>query len=664
MAHLLGIDTGGTYTDAVLLDDQSDSVVARAKSLTTRPDLSRGIGAAIDAVMTESGVAPSDVSMVSLSTTLATNALVEGHGGRVALVFIGFDEAELGKADLSDALNGDPAIIAKGGHSHAGSEIAPLDIAAIQASLESLSTPVSGVAIASRFATRNPAHEVQVRDLVRSLLGVPVTCSHELSQSLGGPKRALTAVLNARLIGLIDGLITATEHHIAARGIDARLMVVRGDGALVSADLARERPIETILSGPAASIAGAQWLTGAQDALVSDIGGTTTDICVLKNGLPKIDPQGAKVGKYRTMVEAVAMRTFGLGGDSEVTISDGLDGGLRLGPRRVMPVSLFARDYPEIAHSALDRALSLETPPEEAARFVVPQWRDFPTGLDTREATVAQRLQNGPVRWADAVQSRIETPALARLVQRGLVMVSGVTPSDASHAIGRMADWDVDAATKALTLFARRRIGSGDRLSTGPVPLATAILDRLTKQTVLALLETAFAEEGWDNPAEMARHPLVEAGLNNHSNITQLSAGMAMSIIGLGASAQAYYGAVGDRLHCDTILPHDGGVANAIGAVVGQVAIHAEGSVTSGGEGAFRVHLPDGPAQFGDKETALSTLRAALTDQASAQATASGVQNIRITEHLDLREAQIEAQTMFIEATLRITAHGRPRITG
>ncbi len=317
-----------------------------------------------------------------------------------------------------------------------------------------------------------------------------------------------------------------------------------------------------------------------------------------------------------------------------------------------------------MAHPAFDRALTLETPSEEATRFVVPQWQTIPLGLDAREAAVAQRLSNGPVRWADAVHSRIEAPALTRLAQRGLVMIAGVTPSDASHALGRMADWDVEAANKALTLFAKRRVGSGDRLSSGPEALATAVLDRLTQQTVWALLETAFAEEGWSDPAELARHPLVSAGISNHSNITRFSSGLATSIIGLGASAQAYYGAVGERLHCDTILPDDGGVANAIGAVVGQVAIHAEGTVTSAGAGAFRVHLPDGPAQFSDKNTALATLRRVLTDQASTQAKASGVQDIRISERLSLREAEIEAQSMFIEATLRITAHGRPRIAG
>ncbi len=661
MAILLGIDTGGTYTDAVLLDDGADRVVANAKSLTTRPDLSLGIGGAIDAVIADSGLAPEAVALVSLSTTLATNALVEGQGGRVALIFIGFEESELARADLKEALGDDPVVFVAGGHGHSGAEVCPLDEGALLAGLETLSG-VTGVAIASRFATRNPDHEVRARDAVRARLGVPVTCSHELSQALGGPKRALTAVLNARLIGLIDRLIAATEAHLTARGIAARLMVVRGDGALISAEIARERPIETILSGPAASIAGAQWLTGEQDALVSDIGGTTTDICLLRGGLPKIDPQGAKVGPYRTMVEAVAMRTFGLGGDSEVRVLDGLEGGLVLGPKRVMPVSLLARDHGDLVHGALDKAAALETPAEEATRFVIGQWADVPDALDPREAAVVERLENGPLRWADAVQSRVEIPALARLVQRGLVLICGVTPSDASHVLGRLDDWDRQAADKALSLMAKRRIGSGDRLASDGQTLASQIIDQLTKQTSEALLETAFAEEGWSEPASMARHALMCAGLADHNDVVRISAGLAMPVIGLGASARSYYGAVGERLGCATALPQHGGVANAIGAVVGQVVIHAEGTVTSGGEGAFRVHLPEGPAQFGSKDAALSALRAMLTEQTQAKALAAGVEDIRISESLDLREAQIEAQVMFIEATMRITARGRPRI--
>src|SRR5690606_13466978 len=248
-------------------------------------------------------------------------------------------------------------------------EAATLDMVAIESAALRLGPEVTGFAVASAFATRNPAHEIAARDAIRRLAHRPVTCSHELSAGLNGPRRALTAVLNARLIGMIDGLISACEAHMAARGISAPLMVVRGDGALVSAGLARERPIETILSGPAASIAGASWLTGEREALVSDIGGTTTDVCLLQDGRPKIDPLGARVGSYRTMVEAVAMRTTGLGGDSEVHLVEGLRTGLRLGPRRLIPVSLAARDWPDLVHHALDAWLGLEAVGEHDGRF-------------------------------------------------------------------------------------------------------------------------------------------------------------------------------------------------------------------------------------------------------------------------------------------------------
>jgi N-methylhydantoinase A/oxoprolinase/acetone carboxylase beta subunit len=250
MTVLLGVDTGGTYTDAVLLDEGETRVLAKAKALTTRPDLAGGVGAAIDAVLAEAGVAPSDVAMVALSTTLATNALVEGQGGRVALLALGFDAADLERDGLPDAMRGDPVLAVAGGHDHAGNEAAPLDLAALEAGLAGLPDGLDGLAVAARFATRNPAHERAARDLARRLTGLPVTCSHELSSALGGPRRALTAVLNARLVGLIERLIRACEGHLAARGIRAPLMVVRGDGALMAAAVAHEKPIETILSAP------------------------------------------------------------------------------------------------------------------------------------------------------------------------------------------------------------------------------------------------------------------------------------------------------------------------------------------------------------------------------------------------------------------------------
>ncbi|MEO0751819.1 MAG: hydantoinase/oxoprolinase family protein, partial [Pseudomonadota bacterium] len=356
MALLLGVDTGGTYTDAVIIEDEK-TVIASAKALTTREDLAIGIGGAIEAVLTQSGVATSSIGMASLSTTLATNALVEGQGERVGLVYIGFRKQDLTTHGLSEALGSDPAIVISGGHNHAGSQANPLDEDALLAWLDT-DLGVSGFAVASQFATRNPAHELAAADLIREKTARPVSLSHHLSAKLNGPKRALTAVLNARLIGMIARLINRAEGKLRELGIDAPLMVVRGDGALISADQARERPIETILSGPAASIVGARWMTGADHALVSDIGGTTTDVALLQGGKPKIDPAGARVGPWRTMVEAVAMRTTGLGGDSEVhVIDEGLTGGVTLGPRRVIPVSLMAAEAPEIVHAHLDDQL-------------------------------------------------------------------------------------------------------------------------------------------------------------------------------------------------------------------------------------------------------------------------------------------------------------------
>lgn len=662
MGLFLGVDTGGTYTDAVVLDSETDRVLGKAKSLTTRKDLSIGIGRAVDAALEAAKTRPQDVAMVSLSTTLATNALVEGQGGRVALVFIGFDDGDLERGGLSEALGGDPVIRLVGGHSHAGQELVPLDIASLETALRGHS--VMGFAVASRFATRNHAHEIAARDVIRRITGQPVTCSHELSANLNGPKRALTAVLNARLIGMIDRLVTACESHNTKRGITAPLMVVRGDGALISAAMVRERPIETILSGPAASIVGARWLTGAENALVSDIGGTTTDIALLKDGLPEIDPLGARVGGYRTMVEAVAMRTTGLGGDSEAhLITSGLEGGFMLGPRRLIPVSLLAVDFGAMVHDALDRALSADSVGEHDGRFVIPMGFE-PTGLTSRETGLLVRITQ-PMPLAQALTSRLEVAAMDRLVARGLVMLSGVTPSDASHVLGGLADWNAGAAEKAMLLMARRRNGRGERIAKDASTLAHLIIDQLTKQTATCLLEAAFGEdpafEGQDAVA-LSRHPLLRAGLNQHRGIVELSARIGVPIIGLGASAPYYYGAVGMRLGAKMILPEHAGVANAIGAVVGQISQRATGLVSSAGEGQFTAHMAHGPERFITKDAAMAAMQAALLADATARARLAGADELLITSSQDVREAEVEGHSMFIEATLTVTASGRPRV--
>lgn len=665
MAVLLGVDTGGTYTDAVLVRDET-TVIASAKSLTTRQDLAIGVGNAVRSVLETAQIAPEEIALASLSTTLATNALVEGQGGRVALIYIGFRARDLEAHGLAEALKGDPALVLSGGHNHAGGEAQPLDEAALVSFLETHKSDVSGFAVASQFATRNPAHELRAAQLVAEITGKPVSSSHQLSAKLNGPKRAMTAVLNARLIGMIDRLIGRAEDVLQEIGITAPLMVVRGDGALISSGQARERPIETILSGPAASIVGARWMTGVDHALVSDIGGTTTDVALIKGGKPQIDPAGARVGPYRTMVEAVAMRTTGLGGDSEVHFqSEGLQGGVTLGPRRVLPISLIAVDAPDVVHAALDAQLRSVAPGEHDARFVRAVAGQTKEGLGTRELTLLERIGNQVHPLGDIIRSRVELGALKRLVERGQIQIAGVTPSDASHVLGRVMEWDTGAARKALRLFGRRRTGAGDVLSNSEDDIAQMIIDQLTHQTALALLETAFAEEdpGFDvAPDILARHVLMQRGMSGHQGLVRLNTGLAVDVVGLGASAPSYYPAVGERLCTRMILPEHAGVANAIGAVVGRVTMRESGTVTSPSEGKYRVHLADGPKDFGDQDSALALLETVLRDAAQAQALEAGAQDIQITVSRDIRTAGVEAREVFVEATVTVEAAGRPRV--
>jgi N-methylhydantoinase A/oxoprolinase/acetone carboxylase beta subunit len=665
MGVSLGVDTGGTYTDAVLVKDEQ-TVLAAAKALTTRHDLAEGIGLAVEAVLREAGVAPSSISLASLSTTLATNALIEGQGERVGLVLIGFAEADMRRHGLAEALGDDPVCVVAGGHDHAGEAVRPLDEAALRAWLERAGEAVSGFAVAAQFATRNPAHERRAQELVSAITGKPVSCSHQLSARLNGPKRSLTALLNARLIGMIDRLITRAQGRLRELGVTAPLMVVRGDGALISAAFALERPIETVLSGPAASIVGARWMTGARDALVSDIGGTTTDIALLRDGRPAIDPDGARVGPHRTMVEAVAMRTTGLGGDSEVHLgAEGLEAGLTLGPRRVLPAALIATLAPARVHDELRRQLNSPVPPAHFARFVraVPGARR--DGLGARERELLDRIGEETHPLGAVLGARLERNALRRLVDRGLAQVSFVTPTDASHVLGRTDAWDAAAAEMALELCARQRTGAGARLAASARDLARRIVDQLTRQSGDALLEAAFAEEDADfgqPPDVLARHVLTRRGLAGHRGLVRLDAGLNLPVIALGASAPTYYPAVGAALRCAVEIPTHAHVANAIGAVVGRITIRRSASLTSPAEGVVRAHLAEGPRDFGAVEAALSFVESALSAEARAAAEASGAAEIHVSVQRDIRTARVEDREVFVGAEVTAEATGRPRI--
>ena len=219
----LGIDTGGTFTDAVLYDPTKGGaagVIAKAKSLTTRYDLAIGISGAIGGLFEGETFDVGRIGFVSLSTTLATNALVEGQGTPAALVMIGFTDSDLQRGGLGQALGQSAVVFCQGGHDGHG-RAKPLNLSTLELFLDSPAGQAAhGFAVASVFAVRNPAHEIAARDLIIAKTGKPVTLSHELSARLNGPKRALTTLLNARLIPMIKdymarwGNLTYLKHMI------------------------------------------------------------------------------------------------------------------------------------------------------------------------------------------------------------------------------------------------------------------------------------------------------------------------------------------------------------------------------------------------------------------------------------------------------------------
>lgn len=666
MTFSLGLDTGGTYTDAVVFDDVAGRVIAKAKAPTTRHDLAIGISAAARTALNNIDVHPHAIGLVSISTTLATNALVEGQGGRVCLVMIGFDERDMDKAGLRAAHRDDPVVFLPGGHTVHGKPH-PLDMSVLDGQLDALSGQVSAFAVVGLFAVRNAEHEIAVRDLIASRCDLPVTCSHELTAKLDGPKRALTTVLNARLIEMITRLIAATRSFLISAEIDAPLMVVRGDGSLVSADFAAARPIETILSGPAASLVGAAFLTGEDNALVSDIGGTTTDIALLEDGRPKTDPNGAVVGGYQTMVDAVAMRTFGLAGDSEVSIDEGaLVPTMLLGPRRLVPLSMLATSHETIVMEALAKQANAAFVNRLDGRFAMATGVNADVAhLSKSETDLLSRLGNAPQALASALKSTSELATLNMLVARGLAFIAGFTPSDAQHVLGHFSHWHAGAAEAGAALFAQKKDGYGKPIAPDGASLAQWVVSRLVRLSAERVLETAYCDDGLDGPA-LVRSPIVTRALDRTDGLVRHALIIDRPLIGLGAAAHAYYPAIAETLSIGSSVPEHADVANAVGAVVGQVRMTVTLSIERTEDGLFMLtggDLPEGSkTRFAQEEASLSGAEALARQAVSEKALLAGARECAVDVVRDVQSAMVEGQNQFISATVTAMATGRPSL--
>ncbi len=698
----LGIDTGGTYTDAVLVDHDTGRVLASAKALTTRHDLALGIGAAIAAVfggdnviarsvVCDEAISPdakdcfgpndgprndapggilrtTDVTLVGLSTTLATNTLAEGHRGAVCLLLIGYDRELMREYKFDTQLATDDVIYLVGGHDGLGNEMAPLDEDALRSAILARRDTVEAFAVSGYFAVRNPSHELRARDLIAELTGRPVTCGHELTSKLNAVRRATTAALNAHLVAPLTELISSVERTLAEWGIAAPLMVVKGDGSLVRAEWATRRPVETILSGPAASVVGAWHLAGRRDVWVVDVGGTTTDIGALHEGWPILNEEGATVGGWRTMVEAVDVHTAGLGGDSHVRLDD--EGRLTIGPRRVVPLCLLASEHPAVAAELREQAA---IPPKKrvaAAVEYITTGRRPASRLSEADQEALAYLAGRP-RSVFALTQEGRSGMLRRrrieeLEAWGLARRAGFTPTDALHVLGRFVRWDADASRSAAAVLATQ---AGLPVEAFCERVVHAMSGRVATELVSKVLEDAAIPPGWEQNG--AVRFMVGQALDGTPHVSENGRGgeldctltLRRPLVAIGAPVAAYLPETAARLHTELVIPPHAEVANAVGAVAGGI-IQRQAALISplDDQSGVRLHLPDGVHDFAILDDAVQYAEEIMRPRVESLAAEAGAEQVVTQMTRRDQIAPVVGGEVYLGTELTFVATGRPRV--
>ena len=333
MTVRIGIDVGGTNTDAVLLDD-ANTILASVKRPTT-PDIETGVVDALNAVLV--GHDPASVTLAMLGTTQCTNAIVERRGlRRVGVLRIGapattaIEPLADWPEDLRAVVLADSRVVG-GGHHYDGREIAGLDVAAVRRAAENWAGSVDAVAISSVFSPANPDHERAAAELVRETLDVPITVSHEIG-SIGLLERENAAVMNAALTGVAQRATNGFVQALTAAGVRAATYLSQNDGTMMSLTQAAEYPVLTVASGPTNSLRGGALLSGRTDAIVIDVGGTTADLGALVAGFPRESGIAVDVGGVVTNFRMPDLVSVALGGG---TIVRGEGAAVRLGPDSV-----------------------------------------------------------------------------------------------------------------------------------------------------------------------------------------------------------------------------------------------------------------------------------------------------------------------------------------
>ena len=659
---VLGIDTGGTYTDGVLLEYETRRVLAAQKSLTTKRDFSIGIESVIDGIHIED---PSAIRMVSISTTLATNAIAEGKGKRVALLLIGYDPDLIDKFKMAERFATPNYFFLDGGHDLYGREKKPLDLPGILAQVNEIKNRVDAIAVSAYFSPLNPEHEQRAYKAIASVCDLPVVLGHQLSTRLGSVERATTAALNASLLAMLQDFVIAVRRAMERRQIEAPLMVVRGDGTLMSDEFAARTPVETIHSGPAASAIGGRFLSRLDDALILDVGGTTTDIAIIEQGQVTVSEEGATVSDYKTSVKAANLLSIALGGDSHITW--GHEKNVVIGPERVAPLAYLAWKHPIVKQQlkALSmRTWSQATPDSLEYWFLLREPQESQT-KSQRERDLVEFLQDRPRPVPEILKHlgvlHVAQAGSSELMRQEVIGKAGLTSTDLMHIEGRYEVWDTEAAAYAWKVFCQYQFRDQEELrgevwSQMSEMILHAALTFLSKKP-LELRDRQRSLEGADD--DMGRWFFYNSLYQAHPHL-ETSIRLRRPIIGIGAPAGIFLPSVAKALHTELILPEHHEVANAVGAIAGSVMVEEElliyPKLSRDGLEVFGYYVQahDVRHEFEELSAALAHARELSEERALGAALRSGA---------DKPEVTIEEETDGLDTyRIRAKAIGNPRL--
>ena len=535
-AYCIGIDTGGTYTDAVLMEQVSGKIIAWNKERTTPHDLSLGVGKALQGLF-QQGISPAAVSRLAVSTTLATNAVVEGHGARVGLFVLGYVR--------HFKLPVVATIFFKGGHTITGEEEEPLEIEGLVDTLPRLINEVDSYAVCGAMSIKNPAHELVAKEAIGLIDPKPVFCSHLVSAHPGMRERAATACLHAKLMPLMTDFLASIQRSMLSAGLQCPVTIICGNGKGAALEEIAEQAAITMASGPAAT-ARFGTMAGLADALVVDVGGTTTDVCLIKDGAPLINREGCTIGEWQTHVEAVDMHTAGAGGDSHVVCLN--DGTLKLKPSRVQPMAM-TPDLP----SPRDWFDGLYD------SFLVLPVENLDEALVTDDPILATLRQHGPLPPSRLAQlSGVSGIILEKRIERleflQRVVLAGFTPTDALHALGQLAIGESASSIAGAEILAQAL----------KLPVKE-VCQRIVAETESAIETIILAYLGRNVWSGTQAVPLLSQRDNEYFT---MHFALKLPLIGIGAAARCFLPGVAARLQTTVTFPEYCEVGNAIGAAL------------------------------------------------------------------------------------------------